>query len=315
VTCAVLGTGVMGSDVALSLALGGEEVRVWGRRDEGVAESRARAGRNAAFLVSERLERDESALGRITWTTELAPALESCDFACEAVSEELALKQDLLARAEELVHPGAVLASTTSALSPTRLAEPLSRPDRFVVTHYAQPAHLVALVEVVPGRRTSPETVDAASTLLERTGKRPAVCADIPGFLWSRLQQAVLRELVHLLARGDVTADTCDTVVKYGYASRLPAMGPFEHADLAGLELMGNQAREVWPDLSTAQGPDDGPIGELRERGWTGMAAGRGFYDWTVRDPDAFRLERDREIVRRLKIMRGAEVVLKGPEA
>jgi 3-hydroxybutyryl-CoA dehydrogenase len=125
----------------------------------------------------------------------------------------------------------------------------------------------------------------------------------------------VLRELVHMVGRGDVTPETCDTVVKYGYASRLPAMGPFEHADLAGLELMGDQAREVWPDLATADAPDDGPIGELRERGWTGMAAGRGFYDWTIRDPDAFRLERDREIVRRLKITRGGEVVLTRPDA
>ncbi len=314
-TCAVLGTGVMGSDIALSLALGGEEVRVWGRRAAGLEESRARARRNAAFLVVEGLERDESALERITWTTERARALEDVVFACEAVSEELALKHELLGSAEEELGAGAVLVSTTSALSPTRLAEPLTRPERFVVTHYAQPAHLVALVEVVPGERTSPETVAEASSLLERTGKRPAVCADMPGFLWSRLQQAVLRELVHLVARGDVTPETCDTVVKYGYASRLPAMGPFEHADLAGLELMGNQAREIWPDLATAQGPDDGPIGELRARGWTGMAAGRGFYDWRVRDPDAFRLERDREIVRRLKITRGGEVVLKGPEA
>lgn len=305
----------MGSDVALSLALGGEEVTVWGRREAGVTESRARAGRNAAFLVAEGLETDETALDRISWTTDRARALAGAAFACEAVTEELALKQGLLAAVESELPHDAVLASTTSALSPTRLAEPLSRPERFVVTHYAQPAHLVALVEVVPGEQTSRETVAEASALLERTGKRPAVCADVPGFLWSRLQQAVLRELVHLVGRGDVTPETCDIVVKYGYASRLPAMGPFEHADLAGLELMGNQAREVWPDLATAQHPDDGPIGQLRQRGWTGMAAGRGFYDWTVRDPDAFRLERDREIVRRLKITRGGEVVLKRPGA
>ncbi len=314
-SCAVLGSGVMGADIALSLALGGERVSVWGRREAGLEEARSRARRNAAFLVGEDLEQDESALERISWTTDRARALAGASFACEAVTEDAGLKRDLLAAAEGELEADAILSSTTSALSPTRLAESLRRPERFVVTHYAQPAHLVALVEVVPGERTSRETVGEASELLERTGKRPAVCADVPGFLWSRLQQAVLRELVHMVGRGDVTPETCDTVVKYGYASRLPAMGPFEHADLAGLELMGEQAREVWPDLASAQSPDGGPIEALRKRGWTGMAAGRGFYDWRVRDPADFRLERDREIVRRLKIMRGGEVVLKRPEA
>lgn len=312
---AVLGTGVMGSDIALSLALAGEEVRVWGRRAAGLDESRARLRRNLTFLVAEGLERDPSAAARISWTTRRAEALAGAAFACEAVTENVALKQELLSAAERELPAHAVLASTTSALSPTQLAKPLARPDRFVVTHYAQPAHLVALVEVVPGQQTSSETVEAASRVLERSGKVPALCPDVPGFLWSRLQQAILRELVHLVARGDVTPETCDAVMKYGYAARLPAMGPFEHADLAGLELMGNQAREVWPDLATDQSPDDGPIAELRRNGWTGMAAGRGFYDWRTRDPDVFRLERDREIVRRLKIAKGGEVVLGGTPA
>ncbi len=307
---AVLGTGIMGSDIALALALGGERVRVWGRRADGLDESRRRTRRNLRVLIEEGLERDDSALRRISWTGDLAAALAEASFACEAVSEFLELKHELLAAAERLLPDAAILASTTSALSPTALAAPLARPEHFVVTHFAQPAHLVALVEVVPGRLTSEETVRKTVELLERSAKRPALCPDIPGFVWSRLQQAVLRELVHMVDRGDVTPETCDTVVKYGYAVRLPAMGPFEHADLVGMELMGNQAQAVWPDLAQATSPEGTALWELRREGATGMAAGRGFYDWGERDADAFRAERDREIVRRLKLARGGEVVL-----
>lgn len=314
---ALLGAGVMGADIALSLALGGETVRLWGRREEGLAAARERMRANAAFVAGEGLTSGpeaEAALARIEPTTDRSRALDGVEIAIEAISERLEPKQELLAAAETEAPPDVVLSSTTSSLSPSRIAESLARPERFVVAHYAQPAHLMMLVEVVPGERTGEDAIEAISALLRRTGKMPARCADIPGFVWSRLQQALLREFAFLVRRGDVTPETCDTVLKYGFAHRLPVMGTFEHADLAGLELMGEMAREVWPDLSRDVDPDDGPIGELRRRGETGMQAGKGFYDWAARDPDAFRRARDREIVRRLKLLRGGEVVLGGAD-
>lgn len=313
---AVLGSGVMGADIALSFALGGEVVRLWGRREEGLAAARERMRANVAFVSSEGLVTEPdaaAALARVELTTERGRALDGVEVAIEAVSEQLELKRELLAAAERETPSDAVLSSTTSSLSPTALAEALARPEQFVVAHYAQPAHLMMLVEVVPGRRTGEEAVEAISALLRRTGKMPALCADIPGFVWSRLQQALLREFAYLVGRGDVTPETCDTVLKYGFAHRLPVMGTFEHADLAGLELMGEMAKQVWPDLSRDVDPDAGPIGELRRRGETGMGAGKGFYDWSSRDPDGFRRARDREIVRRLKLLRGGEVLLGDP--
>ena len=99
------------------------------------------------------------------------------------------MKRELLARAEQHLGEDALTSSTTSGLSPTRIAEQLARPERFVVAHYAQPAHLMMLVEVVPGERTAAETVDAICELLRASGKLPALCADIPGFLFNRLQR------------------------------------------------------------------------------------------------------------------------------
>src|SRR6266516_7203777 len=135
---AILGSGVMGGGIALSLALAGCEVRLWGRRPAGVDEARVRVTGDAEFLVEQRLATEEEAaraLASIDFTGDWARALADADLALEAAVEELALKQELLARAEEQLAPEAVTSSTTSSLSPTRIAEPLTRPERFVVAH------------------------------------------------------------------------------------------------------------------------------------------------------------------------------------
>ncbi|MEM7461969.1 MAG: 3-hydroxyacyl-CoA dehydrogenase family protein [Pseudomonadota bacterium] len=315
ITCCVLGNGTMGAQIALSLALGGAVVNLWGRRPGGLPESKERCREGYEFLVGERLadpEDAEAVLARIGLQGDLDTAVSEADFIIEAVAEDLAIKTELLARAEKLAGEDAILSSTTSALSASDIQAGLANPGRFCVAHYAQPAHLVGLVEVVPGRRTEPEVTDAVIRILSETGKTPVLCPDIPGFLWARIQHAVLREFVTLVGQGLVTPEACDTVLKQGYASRLPAMGAFEHADLAGLDLLnGNAARAVWADLSNITDPDLTPLGSLFKDGHTGMKSGKGFYDWTnERDPEAFKQKRDEEIVRRIKIQRGAEVKL-----
>ena len=309
---AVLGAGTMGAQVALSLALGGRTVRLWARRADGVDPARDRIAAAFDFLAGAGLasarERAD-VLGRVSVGTDLAAAIDSAGFVIEAIVEELDAKRALLAEAERRCPPETVLSSTTSALSPTALQSDLARPEAFCVAHYAQPAHLVALVEVVPGAATSEATTAFVEDLLADTGKTAVRCPDVPGFLWARIQHAVLREFAALVGRGLVTPEACDTVLREGYAARLPAMGAFEHADLAGLDLMnGDAARAVWADLDNAADPADSPVGTLYAEGHLGMKSGRGFYDWAVRDPDEFRRRRDEEIVRRVKIRAGGEV-------
>lgn len=315
--CAVLGAGTMGAQIALSLALGGASVRLWGRRPEALAEAESRIAAGLDFLIEAGLapqSEKDAVLARIATAAELGQAVADAGFVIEAVAEDIAIKHALLAQAERLAPSDAVLSSTTSALSATDLQAPLKDPSRFCVAHYAQPAHLVKLVEVVPGERTSEASSAFVETLLQRTGKTPVRCPDIPGFLWARIQHAVLREFATLVGKGLVTPEACDAVLKYGYATRLPAMGAFEHADLAGLDLMnGAAAKAVWADLSTVSDPAETPVGALFAEGHTGMKSGQGFYDWRRRDPDAFRRQRDEEIVRRLKIQAGAWITLEKP--
>lgn len=312
--CTVLGPGTMGAQIALSLALGGAEAKLWGRRAESLEPAIERCGAAFDFLVSEGLaqaaDRD-TVLGRIRPEPGFAAAIAGSGFVIEAAAEDLAAKQDLLVRAEAEASDDTILSSTTSALSAADIQNALARPGNFCVAHYAQPAHLVALVEVVPGSMTNAAVIEATTNLLANTGKTPVLCPDIPGFLWARIQHAVLREFASLVGKGLVTPEACDTILKSGYASRLPAMGAFEHADLAGLDLMNSPAaKAVWADLSNVSDPSETPVGELFEQGDLGMSSGSGFYDWHERNPDAFKKARDEEIVRRVKINRGGRVVL-----
>jgi 3-hydroxybutyryl-CoA dehydrogenase len=238
----------------------------------------------------------------VTTTTGIADAVAGAGFVIEAVVEDLRAKKAVLAAAEPSVGATTLLSSTTSALSPRAIQSDLKEPQRFVVAHYAQPAHLMRLVEVVPGAETDEAAVKACCDLLEATGKLPVRCPDIPGFLWARIQHAILREFAGLVGRGLTTPEACDLVLKEGYAVRLPAMGSFEHADLAGLDLMNSEAsRAVWADLCNAREPDETPVGQLFRQGHRGMSSGHGFYDWTERDAAAFRAARDEVILRRLK--------------
>ncbi len=301
----------MGGQIALSLALGGASVTLWGRRAETLAPARELCGKAYDFLVSKGLadaaERD-AVLGRIATTDSLEVAVAGKGFVIEAIAEDMALKQDLLAQVESLSDAGTILSSTTSALSATELQSALKDPGNFCIAHYAQPAHLVELVEVVGGAHSSDRAIAETTRILQATGKTPVLCPDIPGFLWARIQHAVLREFASLVGQGLVTPEACDTILKVGYASRLPAMGAFEHADLAGLDLINSPAaKAVWADLSTVSDPAETPVGQLLEQGQLGMKSGRGFYDWSTRDPEEFKRLRDEEIIRRVKINRAGE--------
>ncbi len=313
--CAVLGNGTMGAQIALSLALGGADVVLWGRRPESLDGSLARTGDAYDFLAEAGLASPAdraTVLARITVTSDLATAVKHAAFVIEAVAEDLGVKQAILKSAEDAAADTAILSSTTSALSATAIQSALARPGLFCIAHYAQPAHLVKLVEIVPGEQTNEATTGATMQLMTDTGKTPVLCPDIPGFLWARIQHAVLREFATLVGKGLVTPEACDTILKQGYASRLPAMGAFEHADLAGLDLLnGEAAKAVWADLSNVSDPADTPVGALYAQGHTGMRSGNGFYDWAnERDPEAFKRQRDEEIVRRVKIQRGGKVEL-----
>ncbi len=298
----------MGTQIAVVLASSGRTVRLWVRAAANVALAQKRIIDVVDQLVANGLcsiSDGRAAAEKVQVTTEMADAVADASFIIEAIAEDLTAKQELLGLVETYCHPTAVLSSTTSALNASDIAAALDIPGRFVIAHFAQPAHLVDVVEVVGGESTGQAAIDTVTAMLTAMGKRPVRCPDIPGFLWARIQHAILREFVSLVEQGHATAADCDLILKAGLGTRLPAMGSFEHADLAGLDLIsGPAAQAVWADLSTATNPAETLIGTLVSQGRLGMKSGSGFYDWTVRDPDEFKRLRDEEIIRRSQVNR-----------
>ncbi|MFN2225020.1 MAG: 3-hydroxyacyl-CoA dehydrogenase family protein, partial [Anaerolineae bacterium] len=235
---AMIGAGTMGAGMGMCYAQAGYEVALYDVQAAQLPMALERIANSQAVLVAEGLlpaEEAEAARGRITTTTDLAEALDGVQFVLEAAPERLDLKQRLFREMEGLCPADTILATNTSGLSITAIASACQHPERVGGQHWANPAEIVPLVEVIRGERTSDETLDVIYRVTEKLGKVPVlVQKDVPGFASNRLQFAVLREALHLVAEGIVSAEDVDRTLKNGVGFRYPWLGPLETADLGG---------------------------------------------------------------------------------
>ncbi len=272
---AVVGAGLMGSGIAATFAAAGHEVAIHDPMPEALAAAPERVATCLAAMGA-----DAGAVELVRTAARPQEAVAGAGFVFEAAPEDLALKQDIFARLDAIAAPGCILASNSSAMRPTEIAARVERPGRTVGTHWWNPPHLIPLVEVIRGARTTEETAERVFALLESVGKVPVrVTKDVPGFVGNRLQHALWRECFQLVDEGVCDAETIDTVIKNGFGPRLAALGPMENADLVGLELTLSIHEYLLPRLTPPSEPSTG----LRERladGRTGMAAGEGWRRW-----------------------------------
>jgi 3-hydroxybutyryl-CoA dehydrogenase len=207
----------------------------------------------------------------------------------------------LFCELERLAPTDAILASNTSGLPITRIAEHIARPQRTAAAHFWNPPHLMPLVEIVRGERTADSTVARLRDLLSAAGKMPVVVLkDVPGQLGNRLQHALYREAFHIVQEGIASVEDVDTAIKNGPGLRFPAYGPFEHADMVGLDMMQAIDSYLFKALSNMDEPP-AFVRELIADGALGAKTGRGLYDWSKRDAAEVIARRDRFIVDRLK--------------
>jgi 3-hydroxybutyryl-CoA dehydrogenase len=201
----------------------------------------------------------------------------------------LDIKRFILEQVEAVVEANTIIATNTSALPITQIAANARHPERVVGAHFWNPPHLVRLVEVVQGAQTSLGTVAASIALFEAAGHRAVhVKKDIAGFIGNRLQHALKREAIALVADGVCDARTVDDVVKCGFGQRLAVLGPLEQSDMVGLNLTKAIHDVLIPDLdrtATTHPYLDGLIAA----GHLGMVTGKGFYDWTPEEAQAVR--------------------------
>src|SRR6266545_4253464 len=234
-TSAVIGTGMMGPGIALTLALGGLRTTIVSRTPDGAARGLETARSQARLLQANDLvppAEAERALGLLDASTALDDAVAGVDLVVESAPEDMPFKQELFRRMDRVARPGCVLATNTSGLSVTAIAAHCGRPERVVTTHFWNPPHLMPLVEIVLGERTDAAIAEDLRRLLSGCGKVPVVVKkDRPGQLGNRLQMALVREAVNIVAEGIADADAVDTVAKNGFGMRLPAYGILEHQD------------------------------------------------------------------------------------
>lgn len=292
----VIGSGMMGPGIAVTLALGGVKAAILSRTEEGAAKGLATARQQLALLETNGLasaEKSQWALENINTTVDFDDAISNADLVIESAPENMAFKQALFARMDTIAKPGAVLASNTSGLSITAIAERCTRPERVLTTHFWNPPHLMPLVELVKGEKTADHVMQAVRELLLACGKVPVIVKkDRPGQLGNRLQMALVREAVNIVQEGIADVEDVDLAAKSGFGLRLPVYGIFEHQDIVGLDMGMSIVDYVSTDLySEPRAPQ--LMRDLVTRGDLGVKSGKGFYDWSTKDVAAVKARRD----------------------
>ena len=303
---AVIGAGTMGAGIAGELARAGRRVRLVDVSDEALDRGKAALKSAQETLVSAgRVKRRDAAtaLKRVTRTTCLAEACDGVDLLIEAVSEDMALKKEMFARFDELCPKRALLASNTSGLSITEMAGATRRPTRVAGTHFWNPPHIIPLVEVIKGERTSNATAKTLVDLCRGLGKRPIlVRRDVPGFVGNRLQFAVMREALHILSEGIASAEDIDTAMTAGPGLRYGLLGPLRTADLGGLDIFLAISQYLFAELNSESTPRRA-LGELVEARKLGAKTGSGFYKYPPSERGEILRRRDRTLLAFLKAL------------
>lgn len=274
---AVVGGGLMGAGIAQVFAGAGHRVSVHEPFDEvrRTVQERVRAG-------LEQLGEDVSAADNVSVTADLAEAVSKAGFVTEAAPEKLELKRSIFAQLVQYAPRDAILASNSSVMPIGSICDGLPTAERIVGTHWWNPAVLIPLVEVIQGAETSDATVAATMALLEGVGKKPAhVKKDVAGFVANRLQHALWREAIAMVAEGICDARTLDDCVKNSFGLRLPVLGPLENADLVGIDLTRDIHTTILPELNRDSAPHP-LLDALIADGRLGFKSGEGLQRWSA---------------------------------
>lgn len=292
---AILGTGTMGPGMGAVLARAGLHVALYDVNPEAL--ERAKGTAEIAKGVLDKLEVEDKG-GTLVFEGDLAAAVKDADIVVEAIPERVELKQQLVAQLEDgLVSEKTILASNTSGIPITAIAQNAKHPERIVGWHWSNPPQLIPMNEVIVGEKTAPEVVKAVEDLTRHIGYIPVTLRkEVPGFVENRVLYAIMRECLALLDEGVVDADGLDKCVKWGIGYKLAVVPPIQLLDMAGLDIYTSVASFLNRDLSNEQGISKTAT-DLRDAGKLGIKSGSGFFEYTP------------ERIRELTAERGAKLV------
>lgn len=301
----VLGSGVMGHGIAQNYAVAGYSVYLYDLKEEFLNRAMTLMEANLDMQVKEKLittEIKNRALENIHPTTNFEVAVTDADFITEAAPEILEIKADIYSKLEALISVETIITSNTSTFSMKQLLQNVKYPNRFVITHFFNPAQFVPLVEIVKSEATSQHTVETTMNLMKELGKSPVVLEkDIPGFIANRLQAALVREAFYLLEEGVADAESIDLALTAGPGFRWPFSGPLEIADFGGLDIWKSVVENLAPELSKAEKIPEF-INEKVKRNDLGTKTGKGIYEYTSDIVQDKLIERDASLIQLGKI-------------
>lgn len=276
----VVGAGTMGSGIAQLVASKGFKVRLYDINDEFVKKGMDRIAASLNRLVErEKITADarDATMSNLQPTSDLTQ-LKDVSVAIEAVVEDMEIKKNMFRQLDELLAPEAILATNTSSLSITEIAEATKRPDRVAGMHFFNPPPVMKLVEVVRGVKTSDETVKTLMDLAREFGKEPIeVKKDLPGFIVNRIMIPQFIEAIRLYEEGVATMEDIDKAVKLGL--NYP-MGPFELQDYAGVDIGLYVMDYFYNEYKSERFAAPMTLRRLIRAGRLGRKTGAGFYDY-----------------------------------
>ena len=293
---AVIGAGRMGLGIAESFVMAG--------RDVVFAEATAELAHSSPARLEQRMRGhadagliDEDAVARIATQVraagEIAEAASEADLVIECVTEDVGVKEKVLRVCDEASQPDAILASNTSSLNIAQLSEFVARPERFLGMHWFNPPEWTPGVEVVPAPHTDRGVAERVVALLRAIGKQPSIVAAGTGFIANRLQMAMFCEAARCVEEGLASPRDIDEVVRSCFGFRLPFFGPFQIADMAGLDVYEAVVEQHEQNLGERFRVPDA-LRRLVREGRRGTVAGGGFYDYEPGASERLLVERDR---------------------
>ena len=221
-------------------------------------------------------EEKDAALGRLTLTTELAD-LARCELVIEAAFEDLGVKRELFGELDRILPPPALLATNTSALSVTQIADATQTPERVVGLHFFNPAPVLPLVEVVRTAHTDDDSFEAAYAFAQRIGKEPVACNDTPGFIVNRILIPLLNDCVRVLDESRVSPEDVDRAMRFG--ANWP-IGPCALIDLIGVDVHVHASEALHDALGEERMAPPERLVEMQREGLLGRKTGRGFFEY-----------------------------------
>ncbi len=276
---AVIGAGTMGNGIAQVCAVAGYQVLLVDVSDAALERGVATLGKNLERQVNKgtlSAESADAARARIRTSTDYAE-LAGAQLVIEAATENLQLKQRILAQVAANVDAACLIATNTSSLSVTQLAASIEQPERFIGVHFFNPVPMMALVEIIRGLQTSDQTYAQALLVTEKLGKTPITAGNRPGFVVNRILVPMINEAIFVRQEGLASAEDIDTGMRLGCNQPI---GPLALADLIGLDTLlaiMEAFHEGYNDSKYRPAP---LLKEMVAAGWLGRKSGRGFFTY-----------------------------------